>query len=179
MVEAVLSPSKNPKVKSTNPGAIFEKIVIDGGDQTINSIEEFEELPINWELFGSKVRVYFVDQGGTVTDITNAPEVSITITDPDSDSMSLICDGTEGTVEVDISNISDAAGEPLGPEDKIIILKHLKYSLKGELLSDADDTQGYPCVDEDRADVDFFIGADSSDFFRGDFASGVLIVDEK
>ena len=152
LVDAVLSGKNKNIVSSSNPGQLYKVFRIDSGLDTFNSLSFSGTLPSNWIVNPNKapggVTVLFVPSGSDPITITGAVLSGIDITQgvPDNDP---VCGGTQGSVDVEISDITAVAGQPLGPGDVIYIWVKMQYGLKGQIVDPTD----YPCTHPDDADA--------------------------
>ncbi|MGH9910293.1 MAG: hypothetical protein ACRD32_06595 [Nitrososphaerales archaeon] len=160
LVDAVLGTKTKDVVKSTNPGQMFEVITVTNtGSVDADSLHLTNKIPINWLLNPAVAQPGAIDvlfQCSTCTAPVTVQVITsfATLDYPDKGTLGGgtpvdPCDGTQGTVTVNIASITAAAGEPFGPGDKIFIFKKLIYGLKNLTV----DTTGYPCDDEDTATV--------------------------
>lgn len=158
LVSAVLSGKNKDVASSTNPGQMYEVSTIKA-EVDMKSVKITEKIPVNWSVNPNKpapgaVVVLFQPSGSTIVfDIS--PSATIDLTQGTSTG---VCAGTQGTVTVDIADIPAAAGEPLGPGDKLLVFVKLQYGLKGQTVNPLD----YPCIDEDIQSAELFTDTDFS-----------------
>ena len=160
LVNAVLSGKNKNIASSTNPGQLYKVFRIDGGLDTFDSLSFTGTLPKDWQVNPNKapggVSVLFVPSGSDPITITGGVLSQtgsvITITQGTSSAPHVCHLSTQGSVDVDISDITALAGQPLGPGDVIYIWVKMQYGLKGQIV----DTSEYACISGDVGDVDLY-----------------------